>query len=146
MKKPILFISLFLLSLIGWSQQCSKITYSYDTNGNRIKTLLVVTPCNEEASMKKINQTAKDSVKPIQSFNVNAYPNPAMDKVTVEIEQTKDGEQSAVFIYDLQGKQVYSNTTSSAIMNIDVSALSPGNYNLQVVKGTKKVSYTIAKN
>ena len=69
------------------------------------------------------------------------FPNPATDRVTI------DGERwakSIVRVFDAQGRQVpCGSSTLSDRMTIDVSALAPGLYALQVDGRTGRAVYTV---
>jgi hypothetical protein len=59
---------------------------------------------------------------------INIYPNPSSDVITIESNQ----EIKNVYLYDSNGKLVYSNTNSSSVYTIDVSKLVIGVYELKL--------------
>ena len=70
---------------------------------------------------------------------VRCYPNPAVDRITMEISVAKAG-RATLTVYDLSGKQVLSHTLGTVAegMNardIDVSSLTPGMYLINVTVG-----------
>jgi hypothetical protein len=83
----------------------------------------------------------------VSAFLVKAFPNPAQDKINVEITQDSSAvTESAVLLLDLTGKTVYSGVTSSLQMQIDVSRLVEGIYLLKITRGDKSTTYNVFKN
>lgn len=70
---------------------------------------------------------------------VNVYPNPATDFISV----LSDSPVSAVSVYDLSGKAVVSEM--SGLQKIDVSALNPGMYVVQIKTDSGFVSKKLVK-
>ncbi len=83
----------------------------------------------------------------ISNVNLNVYPNPASDKVMVNFELSSSTDLNVQLI-DPQGKVIvsekaqYSNGAHS--MSIDLGGLSNGNYIIQLVGNTDKVSKQIS--
>jgi hypothetical protein len=68
------------------------------------------------------------SIEQLTDLVINIYPNPSSDVITIESNQ----EIKNVYLYDSNGKLVYSNTNSSSIYTIDVSKLVIGVYELKL--------------
>ena len=86
-----------------------------------------VTPA--PASQKIIvNRTALNEVKDPSGL-VSVYPNPAIDQVVVESQGTN---MEKVTLYDLKGRTVYSESTTSNRIQVSVSNLQAGIYVLKV--------------
>jgi predicted esterase len=69
------------------------------------------------------------------------YPNPATNQVTLQYQDGKTGT-GMINIYDLSGKlvrkQIISKQQSALVKTIDVAALRPGVYQLELIIGNKK--------
>jgi hypothetical protein len=131
MKKIIPLFSFLSTALLGFSQPppppttCPTIAFTYDASGNRIQRSLVMVDCSQQHRTQEV----KKDTSVASHFLVKAFPNPAQDKINVEITQdSSSAAESAVLLLDLTGKTVYSGVTSSLQMQIDVSRLVEGIY------------------
>jgi PKD repeat protein len=68
------------------------------------------------------------SIEQLSDLIINIYPNPSSDVITIESNQ----EIKNMYLYDSNGKLVYSNSNSSSICTIDVSKLVIGVYELKL--------------
>ena len=148
LKRTAFLFAFLSISLWALSQpNCPVITYTYDAAGNRVQRKLVVQPCTplklRDTSMDKVQ--TKDSTK-TTDMKVKVFPNPALEFVNVELGQLENVKESSVYLYDLQGRLVYSQTTGSDRLQIDVSALGAGEYYLNIVRADKRIAYSILKN
>jgi len=84
-----------------------------------------------------------DTLKP-KSIGFKLYPNPTIDKVTLEL----DGKINEVFIADISGKQIRKITATNQIkLEIDMSNLTRGVYLLQFNhKGKQESSKVVLTN
>ncbi|MFI5164296.1 MAG: T9SS type A sorting domain-containing protein, partial [Bacteroidia bacterium] len=121
------------------------IVFNYDQNGNRILRQLVVSPCGGN-QRKSHSDTAKQDTLLI--LNTKVYPNPANDKVTVELEQENNAATgtSTISLFDLNGREINTQSTGLNKLQIDVSTLPVGTYLLKIARGDKQASYSILKN
>ena len=144
MKKTF-FITGFLLgafnlvSLISQAQQqCPQIQFSYDEAGNRKQRKMGSVLCkwNPNTSTNDIET----------NLIANIYPNPAQDKINIELQKDESEHESTIFLYDMIGKEIYSTKTSLLLIEVDVSQLNSGNYLLKVVRGKNFSTYNVSKN
>lgn len=79
-------------------------------------------------------------------FEVNVYPNPATNKVTVESEQFKT-QYATLYLFDFYGRKVYEKyiPVGSGNIEIDVSNLGSGMYFCRIVSGKFNVLNKIVK-
>ncbi|WP_282080348.1 Ig-like domain-containing protein [Aquimarina algiphila] len=70
----------------------------------------------ENVSSKSITTNLKD-------LNIKIYPNPVKDYINIEFSQHGDKNPSKVSIYDLSGKMIYSELSSSSKMTIDTRSM-----------------------
>ena len=118
--------------------ECPKIIFSYDASGNRVQRKLIITNCDE--------QRLKNNEPAAPAFHANAFPNPPNDKVNIEMENIDGITTSAVSLYDLNGKEVYSLVTPDLKLQIDVSKLAEGTYLLKITRGKEYKTFNVLKN
>jgi photosystem II stability/assembly factor-like uncharacterized protein len=70
---------------------------------------------------------------PENRTNINVYPNPATDKITIETSLNFD----KISIYNLLGQEVYNNSFSGNNLIIQATEIPPGIYILQINSGNK---------
>ncbi|MDA3910727.1 MAG: T9SS type A sorting domain-containing protein, partial [Bacteroidales bacterium] len=71
----------------------------------------------------------------------NFYPNPATDKLHLELPNNAKPQQAE--IYNVQAQLVLSQEINSKVLNIDISKLSPGRYILKI--NGKSKSFTVVR-
>lgn len=145
MKKLLLLFCFLIVTLIAFSQppppdNCPMIVFSYDAAGNRIQRNLVVVPCGD---IERTTDTAGNTV--ISTLQANVYPNPAKDKINIDLKQASNENETKVFLYDLNGKIIYETILSSAQFQINVSNYSNGKYLLKIVNGKEFKTYNVLK-
>lgn len=72
------------------------------------------------------------SVEEFKAEQVSIYPNPANNQVQVV---SASDQISGIRVFDLTGRQVMQHKLQSKSVSLNVSALSPGNYILQITTG-----------
>ena len=76
----------------------------------------------------------------IQEFEFSLSPNPALNEVWIEA-KLRDPSDCYLFLYDALGRQVwntrYKNNELELRQKIDLTALAPGNYTVQLVQGKR---------
>jgi hypothetical protein len=143
MKKILLLTPLFFFCVFGYAQNCPAMIYSYDQNGQRIQRQLSVIYCGSGDALKTKPTRSDTSIAVVHA---KVYPNPAQDKLTIEMPASEDPTvQTNAMLFDLQGKNVFSGTYPSPIFTIDVSGLPVGEYLLSLAVGKKRTSYHVFK-
>ena len=89
---------------------------AFVTSGKRAPHLVAILVGEDPASQAYVSSKVKTSLQNIQ-FNI--FPNPTTDWVTIHLNQ----ENSGLFIYNLQGSVVYSNTEKASEIKIPVSEI-----------------------
>lgn len=125
----------------------TRIEYKWLTNNDKVSVLQVTgteamgnfVPGTVQYRSKAANNPPPPgpgvSVQEQKTFKVNIYPNPATEKITVNL-----GNPDAVKLFDMQGKELavnYSSTQNST--EINTSALAAGFYMLFVKAGNELV-------
>jgi hypothetical protein len=92
------------------------------------------------------NFTTRASITGIASAaiktGVAVFPNPAKGNLCISLSDFILNEQTVISVYDVAGRKISATQQGAApLMSVDVSALSPGNYFVQIVSGN--ISKTI---
>jgi hypothetical protein len=82
-------------------------------------------------------------VSELTDVGVRIYPSPFGDELTVH---WANAENRKISLYDVTGRQVYSGTTSDAMVEIPASTLAKGAYMLRIESGDRVSSHTVLKN
>jgi photosystem II stability/assembly factor-like uncharacterized protein len=69
--------------------------------------------------------------------NVSVYPNPAVDNVTITVNNISGHHKNELAIYNVIGEVVYSETLTSNVKKLDVELFSSGVYFVKVSDGEK---------
>jgi FtsP/CotA-like multicopper oxidase with cupredoxin domain len=80
------------------------------------------------------------------SDNVNVFPNPTKDAITVLIHDYKSNNTVLIKIIDVLGKEVFSSSFSSSKINLNIGNLSTGVYTINIINGSKISHKKIIKN
>ena len=70
------------------------------------------------------------------SSGIKIYPNPATDRITIEIKSQNILKNSLISVYDIQGQLVFEKSVLQKSMNIDISALTSGVYIVKLNNNT----------
>ncbi len=104
----------------------------FNPNGNPVE--LTSTSATDGFLVKITNPEITTSIREIAYWHVDLYPNPAIDKITISVDQEFTADQ--IIIYDLMGKVVYRKKNQSFIPGqlyiVDLPRLSRGMYVLSL--------------
>lgn len=81
----------------------------------------------------------------IVSDIIKIYPNPFTNNTTVEIKSEIANPKSEIFIYDVQGNNVYQSNSTSSNFQIDLSAQPDGVYFISIQTHEGSVNKKIVK-
>jgi hypothetical protein len=68
------------------------------------------------------------SLNPLDAFEMNVFPNPADDVVTIQFNEATGSDNVHIFILDMAGKIALEQTSSGKEATINVQYLNPGAY------------------
>lgn len=80
----------------------------------------------------------------IEQDEIRIFPNPARDRITVDVRAMNLTQEVPVVIIDLTGREVVKSTVQKSI-EIDVAKLQVGNYQVLVKHGSKTISKEFVK-
>jgi hypothetical protein len=144
MTKRCLLITLFLI--ISYSTLFSQnvITYTYDSNGNRVSRKLTVIELKSGVT-KKANDTDSSRVILTSEKYIKIFPNPVKSELTIKIVGYDDGVQKNATIYDMDGRMLIKTNSLSSEGPLDLNALQDGVYILIIKVGDEVSRYKIIK-
>ncbi len=93
-------------------------------------------------SSSPINEASTVGLKEVSTSILNLFPNPANDKVSIELENNKN---SKLTIYNMNGQKVMSSSFNSAHIQLNVSDLEQGLYYISIDQDNKKLSKALWK-
>lgn len=83
-----------------------------------------------------------NSVKSVQENIAKVYPNPATNKLYIEMQHNNAAE---LYVYDMSGKIVMSAKTNDKVTLLSTEALPAGNYMLQIINGNNRAAVRFVK-
>jgi hypothetical protein len=143
MMKAVKFTLLFagLLSIFCVSIAQDKITYGYDTAGNRTSRTIDI-PVQFRAAGEKEEATVYSEV--LAELQIKIYPNPTTGWIRIEIENLPANETADIALYHLSGKLITAKRTAS-FTEMDITGQPAGTYLLKIVAGEEQTEWKIIK-
>lgn len=130
-----------LIALNTFSINAEKISYSYDSSGNRIKREIVL-------ATKSMNQRSENTrySEMLSERHVNIYPNPTRGVLKLDITGKDNMDEAIIQIFSVSGQQILSVIASDFPMELDISSQPDGIYILHIRIGSDESSWKIIKN
>ena len=138
MRKTLVMLLITAVPLIAFSQ--SKLHYSYDNAGNRVKREIVVK-----------TKSLPDSSDPeyysemLSDKDIRIYPNPTEGHLKIEVAGWDNTDQCLFRLYNSVGQLVLSTRAGSSYTELDISSRSNGLYILHITLNGKETSWKIIK-
>ncbi len=140
MKKAILAV----LIAINFTISAQPIAYSYDNHGNRTQRKLDCPNC-PGSQRQVVTEEEKKTVEAEVKLGLNVFPNPAQDKMQVEIKNLAAEEPATILLIDAQGKSLLTKKSDQAQNEVDMSPYKPGVYFIKVLVGKESLFYKVLK-
>lgn len=138
MRKKLVMLLIAAVPLIAFSQ--SKLRYSYDNAGNRVKREIVVK-----------TKSLPDSSDPeyysemLSDKDIRIYPNPTEGHLKVEIAGWDASDQGNLQLYNAAGQLILNQRMGSSYTELDISSRTNGLYILHITLNGKETSWKIIK-
>lgn len=138
MRKTLVMLLIAAVPLIAFSQ--SKLHYSYDNAGNRVKREIVVR-----------TKSLPDSSDPeyysemLSDKDIRIYPNPTEGHLKVEIAGWDNSDQGSLQLYNAAGQLILNQRVGSSFTELDISSRGNGLYILHITLNSKETSWKIIK-
>jgi hypothetical protein len=141
LKMILLFIGAFLLQNTSKAQ--NKVSFVYDTAGNRISRSIVVSaPPLKSAAEEEEEPTVYSEV--LSELLIKIYPNPTQGLLHIEIANLPADVVAHIALYQLSGNQIVSKQTSGST-EIDLTGQSAGTYLMRIIAGKEQTEWKIIK-
>ena len=140
MKKLfILFTFINTISLYGQS----KVTYAYDSAGNRTERVIILS--TKGSSIEKEEATPHFLEESISKQQVRFYPNPVKTNLTLEIGYIDNEFSGELMLYDQLGRLLQHQKIDKLSTNIDMSNYASGYYVMKIIIKGEQSTWKVIK-
>jgi hypothetical protein len=143
MRKFYLWICLVSLPTVSSAQ--GKITYAYDTSGNRVKREIVMPAPMAMAKQQSLEPGGQVFSDMLRDHSVKIYPNPTEGALRVSISGLEGTDRCSLGVYMSQGAQILTESVKTDNVNIDISNRPAGIYLLRITINNNSTTWKIIK-
>lgn len=143
MKKIYICLTFLFFPFLSIAQ--SKIEYTYDAAGNRIRREIIM-----QAQKAKVRQQAIDPERQffpdkLEDYNIKIYPNPTHGFLKVSISGLKSTDKCSMCLYTIQGTQIITDNVNKDGFEINISNQPIGIYLLRITINNNSTIWKIVK-
>lgn len=143
MRKFILFVSMLCVAVGLKAQQ--PIAYTYDAAGNRTSSAIYFNRGEMEDEAESDDENDSDNLLDV-GIHVTAAPNPTRGYLQVYVQELTGGEGTCTLsLFDVSGRRVLKQQTSSPLTTLDLTAQGEGLYLLRADLGEDSATLKILK-
>ena len=143
MRKFILFVSMLFATAGLRAQQ--PIAYTYDAAGNRSSSALYFYRGEMEDETESDDENGSDDLLHV-GIHVTVAPNPTRGYLQVYVQELANEEGTCTLsLFEVSGRRVLTQLTSSPLTTLDLTALGDGLYLLRADVGEESVTLKILK-
>ena len=150
MKRKIICLLWFAIPLFCMAQSTLHIECEYDETGNRVKRKVITVSQPPEQAVAGIIEEPEEYteyfVDKIARMEMKIYPNPATERITLEISNMEDVQTGVFKLFSLSGQLLQEQVVHSATTFISLAGLSKGAYILKVRINDRTEDLKIIKN
>lgn len=110
-----------------------------------------IPPINSAMGSDNLNSEKNAITKDLNYFEVfdqhsiQIFPNPTKGFLTVKMDYLKEREQCTIQLFDINGKQIFSDLHFNGKSELDFHTSPPGTYSMKMILNGKKLVWTIIK-
>jgi len=153
MNKKITLFFILAIPLFCMAQNPLPRVYEYDDAGNRIVRHVLELKCSPPAPEDSLEVTSYELqvtsneyfVEKFAQIEMKIYPNPATEKITLEITNLQDLQIGVFKLYNLNGQLLKECPVHSVTTELSLAGLSSGTYILKVFMNDKTDEWKIIK-
>jgi len=135
-------VFLFLTTL-EFTAVAQKITYLYDSAGNRVSRAYVINV--PRPVVKKMVPTDTTEVKLTEKMSIEVYPNPTKGALHVDINGLKEFSTLEFRLFNPNGQLLQTSSGTMGSNQLDLSEYNQGWYLLKVITDQKTVNFKVIK-
>lgn len=133
--------SFFLIAIAFPSFAQTKVRYTYDNAGNRVKRDLA--PMFTGGGDDRNDGSEQPESQALSPEQINVFPNPTLDWLNISLNQPSDAPLN-VELFDPSGRLVRQSQLSGDMLSIDVSDQPSGYYMLFVRAGASYLTWKVS--
>jgi len=150
MKQKIILLLCFAIPLFCLAQNGLIVEYDYDAAGNRISRKVInlqsAPPVQQMAIAENFPEEEPEYfVDKIARMAMKIYPNPATERITLEISNWEDLQTGTFKLFSLSGQLLQEQPVHSPVTSISLAGLSKGAYILKVRMNNRTEDLKIIK-
>jgi len=153
MKQKFTLFFLLAVPLFCMAQNPLPRVYEYDDAGNRIVRHVLELKCSLPAPEDSLEVTSYELqvtsneffVEKLAQLEMKIYPNPATEKITLEISNFEKLQTGVFKLYNLNGQLLKECPVHSVSTEVSLAGLSAGTYILKVFMNDKTDEWKIIK-
>lgn len=139
----LIVIVLCCASMICHAQQNHTISFSYDSDGNRIfREILIQRMDNNQGETETKTSKATDF---FTTTTIELFPNPTGDRFMVEIKNDETEISVNACLTNVSGSVLYEKTINNPLESFDISRLATGIYFLKLTVGNENHVWKVIK-
>jgi hypothetical protein len=138
MMRKIILLLWFAIPLFCMAQNSLSVEYDYDATGNRTSRRVIIMQAPPDDAMAITLGFPESEPEPeyfedrIAQMKMKVYPNPATERITLEISNMEDVQTGIFKLFSLSGQLLQEQPVYSAITTISLASLAKGAYILKV--------------
>jgi len=128
----IIVLCLFLIGIYPLLHSQDRISFGYDSAGNRISRIIEFDPLRSASNEEEEPPVYSEMLSDIE---LKIYPNPTDGLLKVEILNLPEDETADILLYDLAGKLITSHRKAGNFTEINIGGQPAGIYLMKIVAG-----------
>lgn len=129
---------LLMLALNSIGQTTYERAFTYDTNGNRISSEIILAKEGEKAFRPSVMDT-------LAGVEVRIYPNPTNDRVLVETGATENAAAMRAVLMTATGAVLEEKMLDGPVVGFDLTGRASGMYYIEIGNGAVKQLWKVLK-
>lgn len=141
MKRIVLFLFILLFALNIKAQQ--KLSYAYDSAGNRVNRTIVLGTRSSDVSLNQADSIFLEEM--LAEKQIKIYPNPVQYELTIFIKGYKLSMQGEFSLFNLDGYMLAKRKIIGETTQVNMSLFPKGTYILNIQLNGQPTSWKIIK-
>lgn len=139
------YICLTLLFFPFFSKAQSKIEYTYDAAGNRIRREIIMQAPKAKARQQTFDAEGQAFSDMLNEHGIKIYPNPTYGLLKVSVYGLRSTDKCSMSLYTTQGARIMANNVNKESLEINISNQPAGIYLLRITINNNSTIWKIIK-